>query len=224
MITLYHGSSDIIEHPVFGQGNPRNDYGLAFYCTESAELSKEWASYRNRSGYSNKYSFDDRGLSMLDLTSNNYSILSWITILIENRTFDTSSDVAKASKRFLIDNYHIDIDEYDFIKGYRADDSYFSFAQDFINGSISVSTLSQAMKLGKLGEQIAIRSERAFGCLKFEGYDIVDNTIYHNKRVRRDSDARAQYRTIRSNGYSKEDLLITHLIDWTVSNDDTRLF
>ena len=40
---LYHGSSFIIERPEFGKGNPFNDYGLGFYCTETLELAKEWS-------------------------------------------------------------------------------------------------------------------------------------------------------------------------------------
>ena len=43
---LYHGSQRIIKTPVFGEGNPRNDYGLGFYCTESPELAKEWHAQR----------------------------------------------------------------------------------------------------------------------------------------------------------------------------------
>ncbi|MBQ7366814.1 MAG: DUF3990 domain-containing protein [Spirochaetaceae bacterium] len=42
-MTLYHGSERIVETPQFGAGNPRNDYGLGFYCTQHLELVKEWA-------------------------------------------------------------------------------------------------------------------------------------------------------------------------------------
>ena len=38
---LYHGSSNIIEKPLFGYGKAYNDYGLGFYCTESLEMAKE---------------------------------------------------------------------------------------------------------------------------------------------------------------------------------------
>lgn len=40
---LYHGSDKQITVPTFGAENPRNDYGLGFYCTESIDLAKEWA-------------------------------------------------------------------------------------------------------------------------------------------------------------------------------------
>ena len=42
-LLLYHGSQNIIQKPQFGTGNIRNDYGLAFYCTENRELAREWA-------------------------------------------------------------------------------------------------------------------------------------------------------------------------------------
>lgn len=50
-LTLYHGSSLIIERPQFGKGNPFNDYGLGFYCTETLELAKEWACSMEQDGF-----------------------------------------------------------------------------------------------------------------------------------------------------------------------------
>lgn len=40
-LTVYHGSPVIVEKPRFGVGNPNNDYGLGFYCTETLDLAKE---------------------------------------------------------------------------------------------------------------------------------------------------------------------------------------
>lgn len=57
-IIVYHGSSKIIEKPIWGMGNPNNDYGLGFYCTENEELAKEWACSSESDGYANKYSLD----------------------------------------------------------------------------------------------------------------------------------------------------------------------
>ena len=42
-----------------------------------------------------------------------------------------------------MEKYNIDISEYDLIIGYRADDSYFRFAEDFLNNSISVEKLEE---------------------------------------------------------------------------------
>lgn len=42
-ITIFHGSPEIREKPVYGLGKKYNDYGQGFYCTQNIELAKEWA-------------------------------------------------------------------------------------------------------------------------------------------------------------------------------------
>ena len=49
--TIFHGSEQIIKKPRFHSGNPHNDYGYGFYCTESEELAIEWAVTREHDGY-----------------------------------------------------------------------------------------------------------------------------------------------------------------------------
>ena len=71
-IVIYHGSTKIIEKPVFGVGNPKNDYGLGFYCTENLELAKEWASTEQHDGYANRYEIDLEGLDILHLNQKPY--------------------------------------------------------------------------------------------------------------------------------------------------------
>ena len=155
-IIVYHGSPKIIEKPLFGVGNPNNDYGLGFYCTESEELAKEWACSTETDGFANKYELDLSNLSVLSLTSGDFNILNWLFVLLENRKFRIGGDIAKQAKDYIFDNFSIDYKNYDIIKGYRADDSYFSFANAFLNNTISLSQLEKAMVLGKLGEQIVI--------------------------------------------------------------------
>ena len=65
--TLYHGSTKVIERPAFGMGNPKNDYGLGFYCTENLELAKEWASTEKSDGFANQYEINTEGLNILHL-------------------------------------------------------------------------------------------------------------------------------------------------------------
>ncbi|MBR7023319.1 MAG: DUF3990 domain-containing protein, partial [Bacteroidales bacterium] len=62
-IILYHGSTKVIERPMLGFGNPKNDYGLGFYCTENADLAMEWAVRRDHDGCANEYEIDDDGLA-----------------------------------------------------------------------------------------------------------------------------------------------------------------
>ena len=90
MIDIYHGSVDVIEHPVFGAGKLYNDYGRGFYCTEHVELAKEWACSTGRDGYANHYQLDMTGLSVLNLNGPEYNILNWLTVLLENRKFNVA--------------------------------------------------------------------------------------------------------------------------------------
>ena len=158
-LTIYHGSSKIIERPDFGTGNPHNDYGLGFYCTESMELAKEWASSTETDGFANQYQLNLTGLSTLSLTSGDYHILNWLSVLLENRRFRIDGAIAQQAKAYISENFSVDYKQYDIIRGYRADDSYFSFANAFLNNTISVTQLEKAMVLGKLGEQIVLISQ-----------------------------------------------------------------
>ena len=169
---IFHGSTNIIEKPTFGMGKKRNDYGLGFYCTENLDLAKEWGVSRDNNGYANIYGIDDDELTILNLNSPEYSVLHWLSILLENRIFDITTPLAKEAKEYLLDNFLPPYKSYDVIIGNRADDSYFSFAQDFINGAISLGQLGNAMKLGGLGNQYVLKSKKAFEKLSYLGNEI----------------------------------------------------
>ncbi|MCL2110797.1 MAG: DUF3990 domain-containing protein [Clostridiales bacterium] len=193
IVTLYHGSSSIIERPKFGKGNPRNDYGLGFYCTESIELAREWASSDRAGGYANTYSLDASSLYVLNLSDGAYGILNWLAVLIDNRTFLIDNPIASEAKEYLAAWFLPDVSAFDAIVGYRADDSYFTFAQDFLNNTISVRQLGRAMLLGLLGKQFVLKSEKAFRLIEFVESEAVDGEVYYAKRRKRDMDARADY-------------------------------
>ncbi|MBS5888286.1 MAG: DUF3990 domain-containing protein [Clostridium sp.] len=193
-MVIYHGSKDIIEKPYYHDGRSKNDYGFGFYCTESLELAKEWSCSNNENnGFTNKYSINLSGLKILDLTDKRYSILNWIAILLKFRTFDLSNDISIQAKEYLLKNFYIDVNNYDIVIGFRADDSYFSFARDFVNNTIPVRKLSQAMELGQPGKQVVIVSELAFSKLHFEGFETADRLEYFIKRKARDEKAREDY-------------------------------
>lgn len=190
---LYHGSNNIIKQPFLGGGKVYNDYGQGFYCTDKIELAKEWACTEEVSAYVNKYELDMDGMKILNLSEEKYSVLHWLTILLKYRKIRITAPIMKRGMEWLIDNFSIDISEYDIMIGYRADDSYFSFARAFINNQISLKQLEYAMDLGELGIQYVLKSEKAFNTLKFVGCEVVDRTIYYKKRKRRDEDARRSY-------------------------------
>ena len=155
---IYHGSHKIIEHPTYGVGSPNNDYGLGFYCTEYVDLAKEWACDQLSGGYANKYSIDMSGLKILNLNSKEYNIIHWVSVLLKNRKVTLTSDIEQEGMYYILDNFPVDTESYDVIIGYRADDSYFSYARDFLSNTITVKRLTQVMRLGNLGNQIVINS------------------------------------------------------------------
>ena len=222
-IVVYHGSPQIIEKPIFGAGNPNNDYGLGFYCTETVDLAKEWACSAESDGYANKYTLDMEKLSVLSLTNGEYNILNWLSVLLENRKFKLNNAIARQAKQYIFDNFSVDYKSYDVIKGYRADDSYFAFAAAFLNNTISVSQLEKAMVLGKLGEQIVVMSEKAFESLTFEEAIPAPKEIFLPKKLARDTSAREEFFKERDKGSILTDKYMLDIIREGWKNDDERL-
>ncbi len=220
---LYHGSENIIEKPVYGKGARYNDYGKGFYCTENIELAKEWACAKQKNGYANIYDLDLSELNVLNLNSGSYNILNWLAILADNRTYWQNGSIAEPAKNYIKENFLPDISTYDVIIGYRADDSYFSFAQDFVSGVISLQKLAQAMRLGKLGEQIVLKSPKAFAQIQFAGYENADAEEYYIKKNERERKARRQYRRNKKEKADVNELFILDIMREEIKNGDARL-
>lgn len=223
MKKIYHGSEKVIEQPIYGYGKSYNDYGLGFYCTDSIEMAKEWAVGLEKDGYANCYEINCTGLRILDLNDKPYCILHWLSILLQNREFDVPSGLALEAKEYLIKHFSVNYEEYDVIIGYRADDSYFSFAQDFINGTISYRQLNRAMHLGKMGQQFVLKSEEAFERIRFLGSEMATNEEWYAKKMFRDKSARREYFDIERNRRERGDIYITQIIDEEMRADDSRL-
>lgn len=221
-LVLYHGSPEIIERPIYGKGKTYNDYGVGFYCTEHLELAKEWACTESTNGFANQYEIELDGLRILRLSSDEYSILNWLALLMQNREGQLSTPVSRRGKGYLLDHFLPDVEGYDAIIGYRADDSYFSFARAFVNNEISLKQLGYAMRLGKLGEQFVLRSPLAFQQIRFLGYTVADNTVYYAKRKVRDEEAREAYRKELEND-DIDGIFMRDIIREEMREDDPRL-
>jgi hypothetical protein len=221
--TIYHGSEFILKNPEYGKGVRNNDYGRGFYCTESLELAKEWACAKGTNGYANLYEIELDDLEILHLGSNNYNILNWLALLAENRTYWQKGSISEEAKEYLHAHFLIDIKKYDLIIGYRADDSYFSFAQDFVSNTISLKQLSEAMRLGKLGEQVVIKSPKGFEAIKYMDSEPASKDEYYIKKAARDREARKEYRTSIKKRADINDLFILDIMREGIKNGDARL-
>ena len=222
-VRLYHGSEVIVERPEFGKGARHNDYGKGFYCTENPEFAREWACAKQKNGYVNIYDMNMTGLSVLNLNDPQYNILNWLAILADNRTYWQNGSISEDAKDYIKTHFLLDISGYDVIIGYRADDSYFSFAQDFVAGVISLEKLSEAMRLGKLGEQIVLKSPKAFGQIEFVGCENVDVDVYYARKMERERDARREYRRRRKENSDINELYMIDIMREGMVNGDARL-
>ena len=220
-ITLYHGSEQLVEEPTFGKGRVNNDFGLGFYCTESEALAKEWAVSSLRNGFANRYTLDTEYLNILNLNSPDYTILNWIAVLVEHRLFSIKTPVARRAKRYLIDHFGVNVNAYDLITGYRADDSYFDYAESFLNNGVSVEQLARAMRLGKLVEQIVVKSQFAFSRLRYEGFDVAEKEKYYVLRKARDEEANRAYLEMLEE--ESDGLYIQDIMRGGIRNDDPRI-
>ena len=147
--------------------------------------------------------------------------MNWIAVLVEHRLFSIKTPVAHRAKRYLIDNFGINTNAYDLITGYRADDSYFDYAESFLNNGISVEQLARAMRLGKLGEQVVLKSKFAFSRIQFEGFDVAEKEEFYVLRKARDDEANQHYLEMLEE--ESDGLYIQDIIRGGITNDDPRI-
>ena len=164
VITLYHGSPNKVVIPQYGCGDDKHDYGRGFYLTDDIELAKEWAVCRpdEKNGWVHKYELECDELKILDFKE--YDVLAWLAELMKHRDAADSKRYRMLAKKFIA-KYGKDTDEYDVIKGWRADASYFYIAKEFVRDNIDIDILEELLLLGGLGTQYCVKSERAYSRL-----------------------------------------------------------
>ena len=186
-ITLYHGSCDIIECPLYGRGKPDNDYGSGFYTTKLFDKAASWAVGMGEINKSivNEYKIDLSELKVVNLKD--YGVLAWIAEVASNRMI--KSELAADFLPDFIDKYKPDTSAADIIVGYRADDSYTDVISAFVDGLLNSTEVQRLFYRGELGEQYFIKSPKAFNAIQFVKYTNVDGM---NVREQLDSESQAR--------------------------------
>ena len=220
---IYHGSEFEIRTPVFGGGKVHNDYGPGFYCTKERDLAMEWAVQETHDGFANRYEFDLRGLRVIDLSAKGYTVLHWLSVLLENRIFDLRGDVIEAARDYLKTNFSVPYANADVMIGYRADDNYFSFARAFLNGALSYERLCRTIRLGDLGLQFVLKSREAFGRIRFLDAEPARRGDYLARRLKREEHAREEYVRIVAEPFNPKALYMTNILQQEIKADDPRL-
>lgn len=214
---IYHGSSKIVRTPAFGSGRAFNDFGLGFYCSEYPQYAAEWAVGRDRGGFVSAYTLDAAGLRVINLCGPQYGPLHWLALLFNYREFDLSSETAYRAKEYISKYFAVDHQGCDCIIGYRADNSCFMFAQEFLDGRLSYQALRKALSEDDSNRQIALKSNRAFDRVTYTGYETAASGDHFPAAAAR------ELRALRRAGKSDGGLLITRIIEEEIKPYDARL-
>lgn len=212
-IILYHGTPNKIVIPAFGGGSEKRDYGKGFYLTENIDLAKEWAVCRPQeiNGWVHKYELDCDSLKIFDFQE--ASIMAWLAELMRHRGAAESKRYKMLAAKF-IDKYGIDTSNYDVIKGWRANASYFYIAKEFVRDNIDVEILEELLSLGGLGIQYCIKSELAYENLREirDGLLPVAYSEFNQKYNQRDDSARKRLRDLVNSDANKVTNVFSTLI------------
>lgn len=196
-IILYHGSPNKIVVPKYEFGEEKHDYGKGFYLTENIELAKEWAVCRpdETNGWVHKFELETTDLKILDFQK--YDVLSWLAELMKHRDASDTKRYHMLAKKF-IEKYGINTSDYDVIKGWRADASYFYIAKEFVRDNVDIEILEELLSLGGLGIQYCVKSKLAYSKLTEIQSDLisVNYNEFNDKYNERDINARTNMRKL----------------------------
>ena len=151
---IYHGSLDVVEHPIILKPNRKLDYGDGFYATTSKKQAKEWVERRmiekhSTCGHINVYEFDDKMLPELNCLIFPEPNEEWAEFVMANRT-----------------KYNFTHD-YDIVYGPVANDRVYLQFGLYEAGAISVDTLIRELKTYKLIDQYLFHTDKALTALRF---------------------------------------------------------
>lgn len=151
---IYHGSLEVVEHPIILKPNRKLDYGDGFYTTTSKKQAKEWVERRmlekhSTCGHINVYESDDKMLPELNCLIFPEPNEEWAEFVMANRT-----------------KYNFTHD-YDIVYGPVANDRVYLQFGLYEAGAISVDTLIRELKTYKLIDQYLFHTDKALTALRF---------------------------------------------------------
>ena len=103
-------------------------------------------------------------LKVLDLSHE--GVLAWIAEVVANRGIN--QEAANIVGERLVERYRVNSDYADIIVGYRADDSYTQVIEAFLLNQLNISEVERLFYKGSLGNQIFLKSEKAFEHIRWK--------------------------------------------------------
>ena len=227
MITVFHGSDHIIKEPRYLGGKTDNDYGNGFYTTEYEERARSWATLNGDPEKSvvNEYTLALENLEALNL--NEKGVLAWIAEVVANRGINEENAAIVGAE--LVKRYRPDTTDADIIIGYRADDSYTQVIEAFLLNQINLYEVEKLFYKGSLGNQIFLKSEKAFKEIHWQNaYQVAlseedkRSDIYARREVNRFLSGRM--RAILLNGYEVPGITaryaVSHLLKYNTESGE----
>lgn len=149
MITLYHGSTQIIEHPLANIGRSDLDFGKGFYVTTLRNQAERWATrmqliHAQDSAWLSIYNFDEE----VAFGNNRFRLLRF-------DTYDRQwLDFIAASR-----NGQQPWKDFDAIEGGVANDQVIDTVEDYINGNITVEQALGQLVYAKPNHQMCLLNQ-----------------------------------------------------------------
>jgi hypothetical protein len=154
-MTLYHGSTEIVENPRIIISDKFLDFGYGFYTTTSEEQALRWAKIKKKRTKSenshlniyeiNEDVFSDKAFSILHFGEPSRE---WLEFVIANR-------------RGNITHSH------DFVRGPVANDTLYRTFTLYESGVLTLPETINRLKVHELFDQLSFHTERALKHLKF---------------------------------------------------------
>ncbi len=153
MITLYHGSLEIVSTPEIRKPNRTLDYGEGFYLTSSVEQAEAWVRRKLKDnkalGYVNIYDYDETLEATFETLAFERPDEAWLDFVMANRVNPNFRH------------------GYDIVKGPVANDRVYASFALYEAGLIDKQELINELRAYKLVNQILIHTDRALASVKW---------------------------------------------------------
>lgn len=150
LMTVFHGSGDVVEQPQILYGRYTKDFGPGFYCMVIREQAERWASRKpvpRVNAYTVRLSDNLKVLEFPEMTD------EWLDFIVACR--------------------HGVPHDYDVVIGAMANDQVYNYVADFVDGALTREQFWALAKFKYPTHQIAFCSEAALESLEFVGCEEV---------------------------------------------------
>ena len=164
---LFHGGTDVVDHPVIMTGDQGRDFGFAFFVTDIREQAERWARrrarYRSRLAGSpvkavvSEYEFDETDVANLRIKAFPEPSLDWIDFVVACR-----SDVSYRHN-------------FDIVEGKIANDRVGETISYVVQGVMRREDALEKLRFQQINNQYAFCTEKAIEHLRFMGSYEVPN-------------------------------------------------